>query len=387
MNSFSAKRKARPSIIFVIDSLEAGGAESQLAMLAAALGEAGYPCKVFALRAEGPFRVALQRRGVAVVDGGVSARRNWPTLLRGITRLWTFIRASRPCLVHGYLPMSNLLGSVIGRLAGATAVVTSRRWLPTHQGATPQWRLLDRVSNALSDVITVNSAAVGDDIARRDGVARAKLACIYNGLDFSRFDLPPDTRDRMRSNLRLAPTDFAWIKVANLAELKGHVDLLAAFAEIPRAQRARLFLAGADYGEQVRLQALATDLGIADRVTFLGGRSDVPEILSAMDGYVGASHTEGFSNAILEAMAAGLPIVTTNVGGNAEALQHGKLGMLVEPHDPAGLGNAMLAIMDDAGMRKVYAAAAKETARATYGIGRMVDAHVRLYDRLAGGLE
>lgn len=379
MSLFSRKRQPSFNIVFVIDSLEVGGAESQLVMLVGELHKLGYHCEVFALRAEGAFLATLESLGIPVSNGKFSRERNRLALLRGVWNLWLCIFRNRPCVVHTYLPLSNFIGSIMARLAGASVVITSRRGLGIHQEMESRWKYFDRISNVLSSMISVNSKAVGNDSISRDGVDGRKIACIYNGLDLSRFNLPENMRDLMRFKLGLSPTDFAWVKVANLAGYKGHLDLLQAFAVISNNCSVRLFMVGKDLGVQRGLEAMAVKLGIADRVVFLGGCDDVPEILSAMDGYVMASHSEGFSNAILEAMASGLPIVATTVGGNAEALQDGELGLLVEPRNPIALARAMQKIMDNLELRQKLACVAKQTVRERYSVETMVDSYLKLY--------
>ncbi len=379
MSLFSRKGKPSFSVILVIDNLVVGGAESQAVMLAGGLNKLGYHCEVFALRAEGGFCAELESLGIPVKNGKFSKGRDRLALLQGVWRLWRCIYQSRPCIVHTYLPLSNFIGSIAARLAGASFVITSRRGLGIHQESDPRWKYRDRISNALSSKISVNSKAVGNDTIRRDGVDSKKIVCVYNGLDFSRFQFSADMRQSMRSKLGLSPSDFAWVMVANLFSYKGHLDLLQAFSAIPRNCVACLFLVGRDSGVQQKLETMVADLGIADRVVFLGGRSDVPEILSAMDGYVVSSHSEGFSNAILEAMAAGLPIVATNVGGNAEALQDGKAGILVSPHDPDALCSAMKKIMDNQESRENFSRVAKQAAREKYSVEAMVANYLDIY--------
>jgi glycosyltransferase involved in cell wall biosynthesis len=381
MSMFSQKKLINYKIVFIIDTLGVGGAESQLVMLAVELHKRGYDCVVFALRAEGKFIETLESFGIPVINGNINKEKDRLALLRGILYLWRLIYKNRPCVVHAYLPLSNLLGSITARLAGASVVITSRRALGMHQEMETRWKYFDRISNALSSMISVNSIVVRNDTISRDGVDSNKLVCIYNGLDLSRFDLPSEMRYSMRLKLGLLETDFAWVKVANLSNRKGHVNLLQAFSKIYSNYKVRLFLVGFDHGIQQSLETITSKLGISDRVTFLGGRSDVPEILSAMDGYVAASHNEGFSNAILEAMASGLPIVATNVGGNAEALQEGQIGIVVEPNNPEALCSAMREIMNNKELCLKFSAAGKKSIREKYSVDAMVSSYLELYLR------
>lgn len=384
MNLFLRRNPSELNIIFVIDSLVMGGAESQLVMLAAGLQRRGYCCKVFALNGDGVLRARLDHLGIPVWNGRVPDTRSRIALLLAAWKLWLSVRRSRPCVIHAYLPLSNFIGSVIGKLAGASIVITSRRALGIHQELEPLYRRLDKISNALSTCIAVNSSAVRDDTINRDGVDRNKIVCIHNGLDVSQFDLPPSVRSLMRSKLGLSNTDFAWVMVANLVDYKGHVDLLHAFASmasftVAHWNSVRLFLVGRDRGSLHTLRVLAINLGIEDSVVFLGDSTNIPEILCAMDGYVMASHTEGFSNALLEAMAAELPIVATNVGGNAEALCQGELGILVPAREPAALKAAMIKVMAEPALRELLSVAARRMVGERYSVDAMVNAHVELY--------
>lgn len=379
MSLFSRKIPDDPTVMFVIDSLEVGGAESQLVMLALRLSELGHRCEVFALRAEGALRLPLQEKGIAIRDGGLVPERNRLGLFNGVWRLWKSLISMRPTVVHTFLPLSNLAGSVAAFLAGTPVVITSRRGLGIHQDGAPKWKVLDRISNSLSKRIAVNSRAVALDTVARDGVAPGKIACIYNGVDFERFQGSLHMREIMRGNLGLAASEFAWINVANLASCKGHLDLLGGFSALVPSNGCRLVLVGGDRGSQAEIEALAVELGISNRVLLLGSRNDVPELLSAMDGFVMSSHSEGFPNAILEAMSAGLPIVATEVGGNAEALHDGRAGILVPAREPVALGRAMQEIMDSPQLRASLAVAAKDRAREQYAVDKMAASYLDLY--------
>lgn len=357
-----------------------------MAMLVLNLAKRGHESHVFALQPEGPLCKVLSDAGIAVHDGGYPFSGSTPQklilLLRAFFRLWWLAIKLRPNVVHAYLPFTNFMGAVVGRAALIPVVISSRRGLGTHQDRHPGWKWFDRIANSLSTRITVNSRAVAEDTVRRDGVQPEKLVCIYNGLDCARFQVAAGTRARIRDELGVLEGEFLWVKVANLIPYKGHADLLRAFSGLPAY--GKLALVGEDRGIQAALEAQARELGIIDRVIFLGLRRDIPELLSAMDGYVMASHEEGFSNAILEAMAAGLPIVATDVGGNREALQDGKLGLIVSAHNPDALSRAMSELMADRELRARFSGQVARAAKELYSIDAMVDAHLKLYGCSSG---
>jgi glycosyltransferase involved in cell wall biosynthesis len=374
---------AKKKILFVIGSLGKGGAEHQMMMLIEGLVRRGWKCQVFALDDTGPLRARLHDMNVPIhkMDFGRKTTRMGSilTVLRAPFSLaWIAIRW-RPDVMHAYLPLTNLIAAFAGRLAFLPLVITSKRALGTHQERHPYWSFLDRMANALSTYITCNSVAVGLDTIRRDGIDRAKLVLIRNGLVFDEFDNTSDV-EAIRAELGLNRAVIGITTVGNLIPYKGHSDLLDAIAKLPPdAPAHKVFIIGRDDGIGAELKEKAWQLGVGEKVDFLGSRNDVPRLLSAMDLFVLPSHEEGSSNALLEAMAAGLPVVATDVGGNAEALDNGRLGILVPPRDPTALASALEMLLDDmeAGMAK--AREAVKHVRANYSSDSMVESHIMLY--------
>lgn len=373
-----------PKVLFTIGSLGLGGAESQMALLMRELSVRDWQCELFVLEAQGTLRAAIEAAGIPIHDGGyqsgASRWRKAGQLARALHRLWALARRVRPDVLHAFLPLTNFLGAVAGRAAGVPLVLTSRRALGTHQDRHPAWKPFDRVANSLSHRVTVNSRAVGEDTVARDAVRRDKLVLIPNGMDFSRFDASASMRSAMRGQLGLGPQDLAIVAVGNLLAYKGHDDLVRALpAVLERHPRARLFLAGEDRGLEPRLRRLAASLGILPATVFLGRRDDIPDLLAAMDVFVLPSHEEGFSNALLEAMASGLGIVATDVGGNREALDQGACGLLVPARDPVALAAAVSRLLNDEDERTALGRRARDSVRARYTVSAMVDAHLALY--------
>jgi glycosyltransferase involved in cell wall biosynthesis len=171
--------------------------------------------------------------------------------------------------------------------------------------------------------------------------------------------------------------------VANLIPYKGHRELIEAFARVAADDpRLKLFLIGEDRGIKEVLIGDARRLGVADRVNLMGQRSDVPTLLSAMDIGVLASHEEGFSNALLEKLDAGLPVVATNVGGNPEALEGMPDCILVEPQDPDGLARGLTDVIGNLGTDDQNRKIRQSLVRERYSVDAMVDAYERLYLRI-----
>jgi glycosyltransferase involved in cell wall biosynthesis len=191
----------------------------------------------------------------------------------------------------------------------------------------------------------------------------------------------------MRLSLGIGDDAFVICTVANLIPYKGHSDLFEAVARIgndlPRSWR--LLVVGRDDGIGADLQHAAARLDIRENVLFLGARSDVLDILSASDIGVLASHEEGFSNAVLEGMVAGLPMVVTDVGGNAEAVLDGETGIVVPPRDIEALARAILVLADDAGLRRKYGESGRHRALSEFDVDRFIKYHEMLYAALLRG--
>lgn len=379
--------EGRPSrrIVFVIGSLTRGGAETQMLLLAEQLVSRGWKATVFVLEKDGELIEKFCRAGVSIVDGGYRSRaRSRPykiaLLLYAHLKLVAHLAASRAHVVHGFLPLTNFLAAVAGRMTLRPVVVTSKRGLGTHQDRSSITRLLDRTSNRLSHVVTANSPAVAEDCSRRDGYPIDRIVVIPNGLDFSTYGHANDRRAQVRKELGFAETDIAIVNVANLIPYKGHHELIEAFAALSKQDdRLRLVLIGDDRGILPTLRRQAESLGVEETVRFLGQRDDVAALLAVMDVGVMASHEEGFSNALLEKLATGLPVVATRVGGNPKALEGMPGCVLVEPRDAKSLADGLSSVLGrlpyDAEARTVR----KELIQSKYSVCSMVDAYEEIY--------
>jgi glycosyltransferase involved in cell wall biosynthesis len=329
------------------------------------------------------LRSRLDAVGVRVHDAGMAGASSkligLAALGRAFLRLWWIALRTRPHVLQAYLPLTNFMGALAGFLARVPMVVTCRRGLGTHQDRHTWWKGLDRLANRLSHIITANSRAVAEDTMARDGVPSAKIAIIQNGLDLSSFQASR-AGERIRTDLGVASGEIALVCVANLIPYKGHADIFEALAIArPELPPFKLFLVGRDDGIGDELRMLAADLDIGAHIVFLGSRKDVGTILSAMDVFILASHEEGSSNALLEAMASGLPIVATDVGGNREALNDGRFGLIVPSRDPAALAFALRTIVSECNGWRDKAAEAAQHVRDKYSVQRLAESYIALY--------
>jgi glycosyltransferase involved in cell wall biosynthesis len=339
------------SILFAIGSLEVGGAESQMTTLISQLYDHKYCCHVFVLQQGGPLNQYLQELGVPIYDGGLKkgdlVRAPWKLVLAQL-KLLKVMLCVKPVVVHSFLPLVTFMGALAGRLTKVPLIISSRRALGKHQERYIILRPFDILANRLSHRVTVNSKAVWEDTVNRDHIDPIKMVLIYNGVDVSIVDLVKSSRKEIRRKLGIRAHDRVIIVIGNLIPYKGHGDLLVAAQKVLRhIPQAIFLLAGEDRGIGRDLKNMAIDLGIAAKVRFLGLRNDIPNLMAASDLSVLPSHEEGFSNVILESMAAGLPVVATGVGGNREAILDGVTGWLVPPRNPAAMAKKIVDLLSD----------------------------------------
>lgn len=370
-------------VLFVIGSLDIGGAEKQLCLLASGLCARGWQCRVFCLQPGGAFVPMLQSAGVPVCHGGMrpgDLKRQPHKLALSAAHLAALTHRFRPRVLHAFLPLVTFVGALCGRALQVPLVITSRRALGTHQERFFFLRPLDVAAGRMSHWVTVNSQAVADDTLRRERLDPARIIRIYNGIETQRYARSSAARHKTRQQLGVDQHAAVVIMVANLIAYKGHGDFLRAFAQVTRRiKHAVAWLVGEDRGILHDLQDLAARLGIRNKTHWLGQRRDIPALLGAADVSVLSSHEEGFSNVILESMAAGLPVVATRVGGNAEALIHGLTGCLVPPRQPGMLADSIIDLLAHPEKAARMGCLARQRARRLFSVEQMIAAHQRLY--------
>jgi glycosyltransferase involved in cell wall biosynthesis len=204
---------------------------------------------------------------------------------------------------------------------------------------------------------------------------------IPNGVDVHAFVSAPELRCRVRGDLKVGPSEFVWLAVGRLLPQKDYATLLGAFQPLANAP-ARLLIAGR--GPLLEpLQDQAHQLGVASQVMFLGVRDDLRDLLAAADGFVLSSAWEGMPNVVMEAQAAGKPVVATQVGGVAELVEDGASGFLVPPEDSSALSGAMRRLMMLTGeQREQMGSRGREHVIAHYSVDAMADQWMALYQEL-----
>ena len=377
-------------IAYVIPNIENGGAEGHLLSLVRRLDRSRFSPFLVTTAGGGSLCEAFRSLMPVTVIGDTrrarsSAPRNPFVHLGAILRLAAAFRAGSAGIVHTYLPAANVLGPVAARLAGVPRVVVSKRSLSDYKCGHPVLGRLESIGNRLADAVMVNSEAVRREVERTERHWEGKFRCVHNGVA-PIAPWRPDEISAFRAREGLPAGGTVAVCVSNFFEYKGHLDIVEADARLAgELPDLTWVLVGRDAGSLGATRELAGKLGVLDRFRFVGARSDVPDFLRAADLFVHPSRQEGFSNAILEAMAAGLPVVACDVGGNPEAVVDGETGRLVPPRNPEGLAAAIRELLGDEGERIAMGEAGRRRAEERFSLDGMIGEIEGMYESLARG--
>lgn len=378
------------SILYVIGSLEIGGSEKHVLALARALSARGWQAIVFSIAGPGPLQADFRMAGVTVVELPERAKqrsdaRRLFDFLRAVWRLFRTMRKTRPDIVHFFLPVSYLTGAPLALLARLPVRVMSRRSLNRYQLKHPAQAWMERRLHRTMSALLGNSQRVMGELAA-EGAPPERLALIYNGIESSRI-VAIQPRAQVRDRLQLTSGTLVLTIVANLIRYKGHLDLIEALsiANPDMPPKWRVLIVGRDDGVGADIHARAAARDIAQHVTMLGPRTDIADLLGAADIGLLCSHEEGFSNAILEGMAAGLPMIVTDVGGNREAVIDGETGIVVPPHSPSALAEAIIRLANNPDMRRRYGEAGRKRADDRFPVEACIARYELLYKALLEG--
>lgn len=324
-------------ILFLISTLTYGGAERQLVALAKGLHERGHKVVVVVFYHGGPLERDLHEAGVSVIILG--KRKRWdvfPFLLR-LVRL---IRCEKPDILHGYLPVSNLLTilfkPLFPRIKMVWGVRASNMDLSQYDWLTRFLFTIECFFSRFADTIIVNSNT-GRDYHQKRGFPNRKMVVILNGIDTEIFKPDAEARTRIRAEWGIKENEKLIGLVARLDPMKDHPTFLEAAAILVKERKDVHFICVGDGSSDYRkkLHTLSKELGLTDRLIWAGTREDMPAEYNALDIATSSSYGEGFPNVIGEAMACGVPCVVTDVGDSAWIV--GDTGIVLAPKSPESI--------------------------------------------------
>ena len=302
-----------------------------------------------------------------------------PNTARQISRMAGLIRAHGVKIVHGTDFSTNLLGLLAGKAAGARVVV-SRVDLGHLRAGFGKWhREIEKLVSRFADLVVANADAVRELCIREEGVRPDRCAVVRNGIDLGHFDALAS--EPLQGPVPEGPLVAV---IGNLWPVKGHRTLLEAVARLPADLHRFHFVCAGEGPEREHLTRRIEDLGLEDRVHLLGHRLDVPALLARSTAACLCSSAEGLSNALMEAMAARLPIVATRVGGNPELVRDGENGWLVPYRDAAALAERLAAVLRDPEAAKAMGLRGRRRVEAELSMEKMADGHGALYRKVLG---
>jgi glycosyltransferase involved in cell wall biosynthesis len=360
----TAMNLSRVPVAVWASSFEAGGTERQMVELIRGLDSETFEVHALCFAARGRWLPTVAASADSVAEfpiAGFARRATWRQVRR--YSHWCRERAIQIVLTSDFY--TNIFGLTGAALAGVPVRIGGRREINTDKTAAKL--LLQRAAYGTAHRVVANSRAAADRL-QREGVPRSRLAVVPNGIDAGDF-----ASHRAPRPLRRALT------VANLRVEKGHDVLIDAIAMHGRGLADIEFQLVGDGPCREGLERRVRDHGISHRVRFLGERHDIPQLLADADLFILPSRTEAFPNSVMEAMAAGLPVVASGVGGVLELVEHGRSGVLVPPDEPRALADAIAALASDPRRAHALGCAARETVQTRYSTGNMVAAFSDLF--------
>ncbi len=372
-----------PLVAHVVYRMDTGGMENGIVNIIARMPPERYRHVIVSLTSVGDFAHRIGRDDVRIISLGEQGGHSFSRYLR----IWRVLKRLSPAIVHtrnlptleAQIPAAFLRG--VKRVHGEHG-----RDLIDLRGTSRKYRLLRKAIHPVVHSYIAVSRDLQSWLTEDIGIPSAQVRQIYNGVAHNVFRGRNGPRPDLAPHGFLTPTSVVVGTVGRLEGVKDQQTLVKAFALLARAGSAhaadlRLVIAG-EGSARGRVESVVRECGLDDRVWLAGDRSDIPRILQLLDIFVLPSLAEGVSNTVLEAMATGLPVVATRVGGNLELIREGETGYLVPPGDPRALAGAIFGYLDDPEMRSHHGASARAWVKQRFDWDRCVAEYLEVYDHL-----
>ncbi len=355
------------NILYLIIGLEIGGTEIQLLELLKKLDRKKYNPMVCCMKKRGVLADDMEKMGIKIESLNIRNRFNFLAL----PRLVKILRREGIDILHTFLFRANILGRLTGRMVRVPIVISSEECIKLKKKKISI--LIDRLTSRWADRIVVISEAIKNTLTKREKINPEKIEVIYNGIDLSSFRV-----ENKREKDSIPKVGI----VGRLHPDKGHRYFLKAAAQTIKKEPKVEFLIVGHGPLRGELEDLSNELALSDKVVFVGGRRDIPQIMSSLDILVLSSLEEGLGNVLLEAMACGRPVVATKVGGVPEAVLDGETGILVSPKNPDALAQATLKLLMNRALAKGMGQAGRRRVEKYFSIDRMVKETEKVYNNL-----
>ena len=361
-------------LLLLIPTLDRSGAEKQFALLATRLPREEFDVHAIALTRGGPYEAVLREHGISLTILGKRLKFD-PLALWKLRRL---IHNVNPDILHTWLFAANAYGRMLAGHAPRPKVIVSERCVDTWKSGWQRW--LDRRQIAPTARLVGNSQSVAD-FYRQAGYSAQQVVVIPNAVEIP--GVPEFDRDQLLSAFNIPPGARIVGYAGRLARQKRVQDVIWGMQLLRQVTENVYLLVIGDGPERRRLVRLAQHFGCDHLVRFLGHREDARRLIQLCNVCWLASDFEGMSNSIMEAMAAGVPVVATDIPPNRELVVDGETGFLVKVGDSVGFAQFTDRILADPELAARLGRAGRQRMENEFSVGKMVDAHVRLYREIA----
>ena len=371
---------SKPTICQLVHSLRVGGAEVLVAQLARATSP--FYRVVFACLDElGTLGEQLRQEGYPLEILGRRSGLDWRCSLR-LTR---FLRLHQVSVIHAHQYTPFFYGITARLLYPRPAILFTEHGRHFPDYPRRKRMLFNRLMLRRRDRIVGVGRAVRQALIQNEGISPHRVSVVYNGIDLQRYGSANQERAAVRKEMGLEPDDFVILQVARMDYLKDHATAIRTIARLASpCPRVKLLLAG-EGPELEKVQGQVDNLNVSSQVKFLGLRKDVPRLLAAADLFLLTSISEGIPLTVIEAMAAGLPVVATRVGGMGELVQEGTTGMLASSGDDAGLADHVLKLIADPARRSRMGEQGRQRAHSVFSQEQMLAGYLKLYQEQLEG--
>jgi glycosyltransferase involved in cell wall biosynthesis len=378
----------RQAIVVAGPPMQTGGTEQHLLHVLPALVDRGFDITVVLLAGGGALEQKLREHRLTVRVPRLALPRPLRTGVQAFM-IRSAVQQSGARVVHAFLsePYIAATMSTVMLVRNRPALVHGRRSLAFYAKRHAYASKVERMSHRFAAALVGNSTAVAAELMVEAG-SHEKVCVIHNGIP-QQGRVTEGERRAARAHFGVGADQVVIAKVANFHPYKGHSDLIRGLVDVQARMPAgwRLLLAGRDAGAESDVKALIAANGLDDNVVFVGETSGSRMVYAAADIGVLVSHTEGFSNSLIEGMAAGLPMIATRVGGNVDAIQDELSGLLVSISNAGEIGDAILRLSHDAKLCATLGEQAANRAEAVFSLSSCVDHYERLWRGLANGTQ
>jgi glycosyltransferase involved in cell wall biosynthesis len=368
-------------VLQFVGSFHQGGSERQAVALTRGLTREGsFKVSIATLNGEGVLRSDIEQLGLKDIPEYPLTSFFSKSFVSQILKCAKYLKSNKIDIVHTHDFYTNVFGMAAARVAGIEAKIASKR--ETLGMRTANQIRVEKLAFAIADAIVVNSRAVGDYLGNI-GVSDKKISLIYNGLDLQRFVDPQTLHEGFKAGFAIPSSSKLVTLVANLRhDVKNVPMLLRAAKAVLETSPTTAFLIAGEGELQPEYERLAAELKVAENVHFIGRCADVTRLLAASDVCVLTSTAEGFSNSILEYMAAGKPVIATNVGGASEAIDDGATGYLIDSDDDRLLAARLIELLSDPDKSKLFGLAGREKVEKNFSETSQIERTIALYRSL-----